>query len=118
MSYEPKPLKTACKEWPSVRPQVKGGMAAPFPAVQPREVEAEPSAERAPVPTPVARFDLGEVQVNTVCREPGGFVQQFADLLRELSIHVIGQPANTADKRYYASGRTLTRLLQREKHCH
>jgi len=45
----------------------------------------------------VARFDLGEVEVNTILRDPERIVQQLADLLRELPVHVFGQPANAPD---------------------
>jgi len=59
--------------------------------------ELSRSPGRAPIPTPVARFDLGEIQVNPVFLNPESIVQQLADLLRKLPIHVVGQTADAAN---------------------
>jgi len=45
----------------------------------------------------MAGLDIGEVEVNAIWRDSERFVQQFADLLRELAVHLAGQPANTPD---------------------
>ena len=47
----------------------------------------------------MAGSHIGEVQVNTVRRDPKGIVEQFTDLLRELPIYIAGQPADAADDR-------------------
>jgi len=54
------------------------------------------SAERAPVPAPVSSVHVSEVQVNTIRGDPEGIAEQFADLLRELPVQVVIQPADAA----------------------
>ena len=56
-----------------------------------------PSAESAPVPSPIAGFHVGKIQKDTVGREPKGIGEHLADELRELPIHLIAQPADAAN---------------------
>src|SRR5215470_7993373 len=53
------------------------------------------SAKGTSVPTPVRRFHLGKIQVNTLRRNPNGILQQFANLLGELVGHVAVESADT-----------------------
>ena len=45
----------------------------------------------------MARLDIGEVEVNAIWRDSERIVQQLADLLRQLPVHAVGQPANAPD---------------------
>ena len=44
-----------------------------------------------------AGLDIGEVEVNAIWRDSERIVQQLADLLRELAVHLASQPANAPD---------------------
>ena len=53
-----------------------------------QEKEVMPLRERLPIPSPVARFNLREIQINAVGRHAKRFVQEVADLLRQLPVHI------------------------------